>query len=170
MHPAPGTIRVTTDAGVTRLINGGRYKVRTVQSILHVQRQVPTGPEPVLLTELGRDELSPLEQKMHNLLQERPCWTRTALLNQLSADDHKVINAYVVCVFFAVACVLSPASWELTRIRISQEQVVLAHDQLHLCRRALPRPRHPVWLRPAHRPRSSLVRSPLSFCAMNARS
>ncbi|TKA54607.1 hypothetical protein B0A53_03014 [Rhodotorula sp. CCFEE 5036] len=97
MHPAPGTIRVTTDAGVTRLINGGRYKVRTVQSILHVQRQVPTGPEPVLLTELGRDELSPLEQKMHNLLQERPCWTRTALLNQLSADDHKVINANKSC-------------------------------------------------------------------------
>jgi general transcription factor 3C polypeptide 5 (transcription factor C subunit 1) len=122
MHPAPGTIRVTTDAGVTRLINGGRYKVRTVQSILHVQRQVPTGPEPVLLTELGRDELSPLEQKMHNLLQERPCWTRTALLNQLSADDHKVINAYVVCVFFAVACVLSPASWELTRIRVGRNK------------------------------------------------
>ena len=110
MQPAPGTIRVTTDAGVTRLINGGRYKVRTVQSILHVQRHVPTGPEPVLLTELGRDELSPLEQKMHHLLEERPCWTRTALLNQLSADDHKVINAYVVCGFFSSPG-LEPTSW-----------------------------------------------------------
>lgn len=103
MQPAPGTIRVTTDAGVTRLINGGRYKVRTVQSILHVQRHVPTGPEPVLLAELGRDDLSPLEQKMHDLLRERPCWTRTALLNQLSADDHKVINACVAVVVVGVS-------------------------------------------------------------------
>ncbi len=114
MQPAPGTIRVTTDAGVTRLINGGRYKVRTVQSILHVQRHVPTGPESVLLTELGRDELSPLEQKMHDLLEKRPCWTRTALLNQLSADDHKVINACVVA-FLSGRLDLSSASWELTR-------------------------------------------------------
>ena len=138
MQPAPGTIRVTTDAGVTRLINGGRYKVRTVQSILHIQRHVPTGPEPVLLTELGRDELSPLEQKMHHLLQERPCWTRTALLNQLSADDHKVINAYVVLGILLVACIGTDCVGSSTHVRISQEQVVLAHDQLHLCRRALP--------------------------------
>ncbi|GAA5980234.1 hypothetical protein JCM10908_001582 [Rhodotorula pacifica] len=97
MHPAPGTVRVTTDAGLTRLISAGRYKVRTVQSILHVQRQVPTEPESILLDELGRDELSPIEEKMKKLLEERPCWTRTAMLNQLSPEEHKAINANKSC-------------------------------------------------------------------------
>lgn len=103
MHPAPGTVRVTTDAGVTRLINAGRYKVRTVQSILHVQRDVPTGPEPVLLAELGRDELSPVEEKMERLLEERPCWTRTAMMNQFSPEEHKAINACVRLLCVAVS-------------------------------------------------------------------
>lgn len=100
MHPAQGTVRVTTDAGVTRLVNARRYKVRSVQSILFVQPTVPTGPEKVLLDELGREELSPIEQRVKDLLEERPCWTRTALLNQLTAEEVKALNA---CVTLAVS-------------------------------------------------------------------
>ncbi|GAA6021375.1 hypothetical protein JCM11491_004765 [Sporobolomyces phaffii] len=93
MRPAGGAVRVTTESGVTRLVNSTRYKTRTMQSILFVDPNVPTGPDPGFLKELKRTEPNAFETALLELLRtERPVWTRTALLNQLTKDQLKYVS------------------------------------------------------------------------------
>lgn len=95
LKPASGSVRAIGEAGTERLITLGRHKSRPMQSILFVQPDVPTKPEESLLKELGRTSHSALEQRMLELLEERPVWTRSALLNQLSPEQNKCSRAYV---------------------------------------------------------------------------
>jgi len=92
--PAGGATRqVHPVTGLTRLVNSTRYKVKTIQSILFIQDEIPHAPEESFLKELKRTELNPVEQKMKDLLdKERPVWTRLALLNQLSLEESKYVN------------------------------------------------------------------------------
>ncbi|GAA5922348.1 transcription factor TFIIIC subunit TFC1 [Sporobolomyces koalae] len=93
MKPAGGAVRITTESGSTRLVNSTRYKIRTMQSIMFVQPDVPTRPDPTFLKELGRTEMNKVEQTLVHLLEhERPVWTRLALLNQLSREDLKFVH------------------------------------------------------------------------------
>ncbi|GAA6059851.1 hypothetical protein JCM10212_007056 [Sporobolomyces blumeae] len=93
-RPAGGAVRITTDSGLTRLVNSTRYKARTMQSILFVSPRdaVPTGPDRAVLSELGRTEPTRYEARIRQVLLERPVWTRTALLNQLDIDEVKHVN------------------------------------------------------------------------------
>ncbi|GAA5949643.1 hypothetical protein JCM3765_002738 [Sporobolomyces pararoseus] len=92
-RPAGGSVRITTESGLTRLVNSTRYKVKTIQSILFVDPKVPLGPDESFLKELKRTELNPVEKRMKSLLeQDRPVWTRLALLNQLNKDQVKFVS------------------------------------------------------------------------------
>ncbi|GAA5913969.1 hypothetical protein JCM6882_002583 [Rhodosporidiobolus microsporus] len=92
MKPASSTVRTTTESGTVRLINQTRHKTRALQSILFVQPDVPQAPEAAFLKELGRTDLSEIEKRMRELLEERPVWTRTAMLNQLTPEEFRTIN------------------------------------------------------------------------------
>lgn len=92
-RPAGGTVRITTEQGLTRLVNSTRYKVKTIQSILFIDEKVPSGPDESFLKELKRTELNDVEKRIKELLEnERPVWTRLALLNQLTRDQVKYIS------------------------------------------------------------------------------
>ncbi|GAA5994901.1 TFIIIC subunit 5 family protein [Rhodotorula paludigena] len=97
LKPASGSVRAMGEAGTERLITLGRHKSRPMQSILFVQPDVPTKPEESLLKELGRTTHSALEQRMLELLEGRPVWTRSALLNQLSPEQNKFSRADKSC-------------------------------------------------------------------------
>ncbi|GAA6032785.1 hypothetical protein JCM8097_000787 [Rhodosporidiobolus ruineniae] len=90
--PASSTVRTTTSSGAIRLINATRHKTRAVQAILFAQQTVPTEPEAAFLKELGRTELNEMEERMRELMQERPVWTRQAMLNQLTPEELKAVN------------------------------------------------------------------------------
>ncbi|GAA5995272.1 hypothetical protein JCM5350_008184 [Sporobolomyces pararoseus] len=92
-RPAGGTVRITTEQGLTRLVNSTRYKVKTIQSILFIDEKVPSRPDESFLKELKRSELNDVEKRIKELLEnERPVWTRLALLNQLTRDQVKYIS------------------------------------------------------------------------------
>ncbi|GAA5908188.1 TFIIIC subunit 5 family protein [Sporobolomyces salmoneus] len=92
-RPSGGAVRMTDPTtGLTRLVNSTRYKVKTIQSILFVDERVPQGPDAAFLKELGRTELNELEEKVRELLEERPVWTRLALVNQLNKDQVKYVT------------------------------------------------------------------------------
>ncbi|GAA6047300.1 hypothetical protein JCM3770_001875 [Rhodotorula araucariae] len=97
LKPAAGTVQQVLDTGATRLINNTRHKSRHMQSILFVQSTVPTGPEEALIKELGRKEPIEIERRLLELLETRPVWTRTALINQLTHEELKVTNADRSC-------------------------------------------------------------------------
>ncbi|GAA5832249.1 hypothetical protein JCM11251_004294 [Rhodosporidiobolus azoricus] len=92
MKPAASTVRQTTDSGVVRLVNQTRHKTRALQTILFAQQNVPQGPEELYLKELGRRDLIATEKRMRALLDERPVWTRTGMLNQLSSEEAKLMS------------------------------------------------------------------------------
>lgn len=133
-RPAGGAVRVTTESGLTRLVNSTRYKTRTIRSILFADTgpdSVPREPDPKHLREIGRTELNPIESRIKHLLDhERPVWTRLALLNQLSRDDLKFVSKYVTFVarevglYLDLFCFVSATAtsrygpWSVTRSRM----------------------------------------------------
>ncbi|GAA6001787.1 hypothetical protein JCM10207_002320 [Rhodosporidiobolus poonsookiae] len=92
MRPATASVRITNEAGVTRLINNSRHKTRAMQTIQNVQRDVPQGPEARYREQFDRANLVELEARLLEVLEERPVWTRTGLLNQLSPEHLKLAN------------------------------------------------------------------------------
>lgn len=96
MRPAFGTTIQTTESGVTRLVHAARSKTRTIRSIMSFEEHVPAGPEEVLLKELGREVPNAIEARLMHLLEERPVWTRPAMMNQLTPAEVKMAHA---CVF-----------------------------------------------------------------------
>lgn len=96
MKPHSATVRTTTDAGLVRLINQTRHRTRALQTILFVQSEVPQGPEQAYLKEIGRTDLTPIEERLRGLLEERPVWVRTAITNQLAPEELKIVNVYVL--------------------------------------------------------------------------
>ncbi|GAA5984037.1 hypothetical protein JCM11641_005575 [Rhodosporidiobolus odoratus] len=92
MKAHSASVRTTTESGSVRLINATRHKTRALQTVLFVQRDVPQGPEESFLKELGRTELTEIEQRMRGILEERPVWTRAGMLNQLTPEEYKVMN------------------------------------------------------------------------------
>lgn len=103
MRPAFGTTIQTTESGVTRLVHAARSKTRSIRSIMSFEEQVPTGPEEVLLKELGREEPNEIEARLLQLLEERPVWTRPAMMNQLTPTEVKMIHACVCLLAFQKA-------------------------------------------------------------------
>ncbi|BGP36776.1 tau 95 subunit of transcription factor TFIIIC [Rhodotorula kratochvilovae] len=95
--PAAGTVQQVLDTGAIRLISSTRHKSRLMQSILFVQSTVPSGPEDTLVKELGRKEPTEIEQRLLELLEKRPVWTRTALINQLTHEELKTTKADKSC-------------------------------------------------------------------------
>ncbi|BGP28877.1 tau 95 subunit of transcription factor TFIIIC [Rhodotorula toruloides] len=93
MRPAFGTTIQTTESGVTRLVHAARSKTRTIRSIMSFEEQVPAGPEEVLLKELGREVPNAIEARLMKLLEERPVWTRPAMMNQLTPAEVKMVHA-----------------------------------------------------------------------------
>ncbi|TNY18978.1 RNA polymerase III transcription factor IIIC subunit-domain-containing protein [Rhodotorula diobovata] len=95
--PAAGTVQQVLDSGATRLISSTRHKSRPMRTILFVQPEVPSGPEDSLTKELGRTEPRGIELRLRELLEERPVWTRTALINRLTSEERKVAKAEKTC-------------------------------------------------------------------------
>ncbi|GAA5857208.1 hypothetical protein JCM8547_009373 [Rhodosporidiobolus lusitaniae] len=93
LSAASSSVRTTTESGVVRLIDQARHKSRRLQSILFVQPEVPKGPEDVVIREVGKKPLTGVEERCKKLMKERPVWTRTALLNQLTQEEVRFINA-----------------------------------------------------------------------------
>lgn len=102
MRPAFGTTIQTTESGVTRLVHAARSKTRTIRSIMSFEEQVPTGPEEVLLKELGREEPNAIEARLMQLLEERPVWTRPAMMNHLTPAEVKMVHAYVFSILVSL--------------------------------------------------------------------
>ncbi|GAA5915942.1 hypothetical protein JCM8208_003672 [Rhodotorula glutinis] len=97
LKPAAGTVAQLLDSGATRLIATTRYKSRPIKSVLFVDPAVPKGPDDKLVKELGRSEPQGVELKLRELLEQRPIWTRLALLNQLTHEECKVVKADKSC-------------------------------------------------------------------------
>jgi hypothetical protein len=66
---------------------------------MFVQPAVPQGPEEAYLKEIGRTDLTEIETRLRGLLDERPVWVRTALLNQLTPEEYKIVNVCVLVLF-----------------------------------------------------------------------
>ncbi|GAA5834129.1 hypothetical protein JCM9279_004225 [Rhodotorula babjevae] len=97
LKPAAGTVAQVLDSGATRLIATTRYKSRPIQTVLFVDPSVPKGPDDKLVKELGRSEPQGVELKLRELLEQRPIWTRTAVLNQCTHEEVKLIKGDKSC-------------------------------------------------------------------------
>ncbi|KAJ9093798.1 hypothetical protein QFC19_008175 [Naganishia cerealis] len=75
-----------------RLINTNRAKTYAVRPIRYDEENVPDSP--VGEIELAMKKLDPvLLKKLQAMLEQRPMWTRAALLNQFSKDEIKLLDS-----------------------------------------------------------------------------
>jgi hypothetical protein len=98
---------------------------------MFVQPVVPQGPEEAYLKEIGRTDLTEIETRLRGLMDERPVWVRTALLNQLTPEEYKIVN---VCVLFLLSLsnLLTDLLSALFPFTLLQQQDDLAHHRLYL--------------------------------------
>ena len=102
-RPAHGTARGTSHypnpngegegEAYERMVNVTRYKGRAVVGIKMDAAEVPTAPDPTVVQELQKEKDRPdaTTTKLLACLQERPMWTRTAILNQLTPNEKRVV-------------------------------------------------------------------------------
>lgn len=96
---AAGTVETisTRSDGTTyaRLVNKSR---RTIGNMLSIPFSSPTVPtEPTEEIKSSRTEaLKAVEDKLRKVLEERPVWTRTGLINQLEEKDGKSVLKFVL--------------------------------------------------------------------------
>ncbi|EIW69414.1 hypothetical protein TREMEDRAFT_68676 [Tremella mesenterica DSM 1558] len=76
-----------------RYVNKARYVALGTESISHVHKpeEVPTGPPAKVKTRMAKLDLQVLK-KLKELFDERPVWTRAALLAQLNIEETTKVN------------------------------------------------------------------------------
>lgn len=75
------------------MVNITRWKNRPVINIKYDAEEVPTGPDKALLEDVkkeGNPHPTALAKKVLALLEDRPMWTRVAILNQLDAEERRI--------------------------------------------------------------------------------
>lgn len=96
MRRAPATIPTTSvrpnGETVHRLINRARWKGKVQQEIAHGDEGVPQASVEQSSTD---PQAIAIEAKLLELLEQRPVWTRPALLNQLTVDEARFVNKSV---------------------------------------------------------------------------
>ncbi|KAJ9123966.1 hypothetical protein QFC22_000757 [Naganishia vaughanmartiniae] len=76
-----------------RLINTNRAKTYAVRTIPYNEENVPDSPvDEIKLAAKKLDD--GLMQKLRSMLETRPMWTRSALLNQFSTEEVKLLDSY----------------------------------------------------------------------------
>lgn len=98
-RPVPASVQATSvrpsGEEVQRLINVSRWKGRPMTVVSFDDADVPTEPEDDLV-KMRKPATDDTERNILKCLEDRPVWTRTGLLNQLSIEDAR---AATKCVF-----------------------------------------------------------------------
>jgi hypothetical protein len=112
-----------------------------VRSITSAEPTVPQGPEEELIKVTGRAHNEPVEKKLLELLEKRPVWTRTAIQNQLTSEELRILNKYVFPV-----CRDLLAGWLTRTLARLQSEASNPDGLVHFLRWTVPRPRHQIWI------------------------
>ncbi|TFY80278.1 hypothetical protein EWM64_g3735 [Hericium alpestre] len=113
------TVDEETGEEKKRLINKMRWKGYGPISILHAEKEVPKKP-PANVEEVRDQYDQKLIQALEERFQERPIWTRAALLNQFThAQARDIVNSKVL---LPLACyVFQDGPWRDTLIRFGYD-------------------------------------------------